>query len=600
MSSSLDGLDWAAIMSPNVQPTPGLMDIVPTPTTNVQPSTSPGARRNENLSTPVYKFQVCSSCRRKKRKCNLERPSCSLCLENGWICEYRHMKKKPGPSKRSGSTVAAASPVVAAEPELNTNTTFFSAANSLSTISENAKNRLVDLYFVHVQPILPLFCRSSFERDLAECRIPNKLIYALFTVSSRFAPLEEILVLLGSSNSTPWKSFARIADQESQAQEGNTHITLNDLKADVLLTLYQFTSFPGRKAWMMVGTLMRTAFAIGLHRIDCGIPNPDLTEFELEEQRFVWWAVWKLDSAINSITGSHFGIDSHGIGTALVSTSVAKFTAGGVVRSNSQFLPTDSSRSWMNAREILTTDTDDGMNMHLLSICFVRAVSLCRQSLHANTTPELIRQFSVLRNALPCMRLSLSEWYFDPSMQSLETVGSHRARLETLLLMHMSQVQCFLPFPSSKTGDLLGDDSVSNWKISVASGEGIATIFRHWKPEYFAVADPFVCSTIWFTMCMLSLHTMSIYGQSEAGPDVKISNALDLLNVALGNFARRWELSQRLLDSAIQLQSWNWLKIDFSQILSLMAQLHTPFDPLKQEPAGIDMWQIVGTMNEYQ
>jgi hypothetical protein len=188
---------------------------------------------------------------------------------------------------------------------------------------------------------------------------------------------------------------------------------------------------------MMVGALMRTAFAIGLHRIDCGIHNADLTEFELEEQRFVWWAVWKLDSAINSITGSHFGIDSYGIGTALVSTSVAKFTAGGVVRSNPQFLPTDSSRSWINAQEILTTDTDDGMNMHLVSICFIRAITLCRQRLQANATPELIRQFIVLRNALPCMRLSLSVWYFDPSMQSLETAGSHRARLEALLLIHM-------------------------------------------------------------------------------------------------------------------------------------------------------------------
>jgi hypothetical protein len=228
-----------------------------------------------------------------------------------------------------------------------------------------------------------------------------------------------------------------MADQESQAQDGNTHITLDDLKADVLLTLFHFTSFPGRKAWMMVGTLMRMAFAIGLHRLDCGPRNSDLTEFELEERRFVWWAVWKLDNAINSITGSHYGIDSHGIGTALVSTSVAKFTAGGVSASNSKFLPTDSSRLWMNAQEILSTDTDDGMNMHLLSVCFVRAVTLCRQGLHTNTTPELIRQFRVLRNALPCMRLSLPEWYFDPAVRSLETAGSHRARLETLLLMHM-------------------------------------------------------------------------------------------------------------------------------------------------------------------
>jgi hypothetical protein len=220
-------------------------------------------------------------------------------------------------------------------------------------------------------------------------------------------------------------------------QENQDSIDLNDIKADVLLTLFQFTSFPGRKSWMMVGSLMRAAFGLGLHSIDCGIRDPNSTDFELEEKRFVWWAVWKLDSAINSITGSHFGIGSHGIGTALVSTSVAKFTAGGAERSNSKFLPTDSSRSWTNAQDILATDTEDRTNMQLLSTSFIRAVMLCRQNLHANTTPEIVREFMVLRNALPCMRLSLPEWYFDPSIPSWETAGSHRARLETLLQMHM-------------------------------------------------------------------------------------------------------------------------------------------------------------------
>ena len=68
------------------------------------------------------------------------------------------MKKKPGPSKRSGSTIAATLPVMAAEPEVNaskfstrgtsqifirvSDPTFFSAANSLPIISENTKNRL--------------------------------------------------------------------------------------------------------------------------------------------------------------------------------------------------------------------------------------------------------------------------------------------------------------------------------------------------------------------------------------------------------------------------------------------------------------------------
>lgn len=284
-----------------------------------------------------------------------------------------------------------------------------------------------------------MFCRKSFERDLAEGRIPNKLLYAFYAVSSKFAPPEEIHTLLGSSCSTPWESFARIAEREIQEQEDkNTYISLNDVKADVLLTLYEFTSFPGRKAWITVGTLVRMALAIGLHRVDCDIQNTNLTEFEREEHRFVWWAVWKLDSAINTLTGSPFGIDSHSIGTALASTSIADFTAGIVSKTKLQFLPTDSSRSWRSAQELLATDTEDGMNMYLLAVCHLRTVTLCRQRLHANTTPELIRHFIVLKNTFSCMRLSLPEWYFNPSRHSaLETQSSHRGRLETLLILHM-------------------------------------------------------------------------------------------------------------------------------------------------------------------
>lgn len=99
----------------------------------------------------------------------------------------------------------------------------------------------------------------------------------------------------------------------------------------------------------------------------------------------------------------------------------------------------------------------------------------------------------------------------------------------------------------AKIDDLIGDDSVSNWNTCVASGEDIAAIFRHWRPEYFAVADPLIGTTLWFTISMLTLHTMSNYGQSEEGLDVRVSNALDLLNLALENFARHWQISRLLL-----------------------------------------------------
>lgn len=155
--------------------------------------------------------------------------------------------------------------------------------------------------------------------------------------------------------------------------------------------------------------------------------------------------------------------------------------------------------------------------------------------------------------------------------------------------------------------------------MSVASGQDIAAIFRHWKPEYFVIADPFVGATLWFTISMLTLHTMSVYGRSEEGPDVRISNALDLLHLALQNFARHWQFAQLLLgmqtqsllpnaptwystnireDSVNRLQGWTWLKLDFSEILSLLAQLRIPMNPLNQKPGSIDMWQILGNIDD--
>lgn len=48
----------------------------------------------------------------------------------------------------------------------------------------------------------------------------------------------------------------------------------------------------------------------------------------------------------------------------------------------------------------------------------------------------------------------------------------------------------------------------------------------------------------------------------------------------------------------IYLQGWTWLRIDFSETLSLLAQLRIPINPLKQEPGFIDMWQIVGNIGD--
>jgi hypothetical protein len=43
------------------------------------------------------------------------------------------------------------------------------------------------------------------------------------------------------------------------------------------------------------------------------------------------------------------------------------------------------------------------------------------------------------------------------------------------------------------------------------------------------------------------IHTMSIYGHYDEAPDARFINALQLLSLALENFAKHWHISRLLL-----------------------------------------------------
>ncbi|KAI9835128.1 MAG: hypothetical protein M1819_002497 [Sarea resinae] len=471
-----------------------------------------------------------------------------------------------------------------------------SAETSIAiVINESAKRELIDLYFAHVQPTYPMFCKQSFEQDLAEKKIPDALFNAMLALASRFIPVTDVPALLGSLYPAPWDDFARLAERQMQDQEDkNTPILLNDIKAFALLTLYEYTKFPGRRAWMMVGNLVRMALSIGLHCLDSGQQSLSLSDFELEEHRFVWWTVWNLDSAINTLTGAPCGIESDNTSTALVSTSVADFTAGKSTQSTQQFLPVDSERIWKSAQQLLNNDTEDGTNMYYLAICHLRHVMAFRRRLYTNPTPQSARHLTVLRNSLSYMRLSLPSWYFEPARQLLlETPDKHRLRLESLLILLISQIHVLEPITNTQLADIMRDDDLGNWVGCISIGEDIAAIFKAWRPGYFTGADPITSTIIWYTTCILTIHTMSNFGQFDEIPDQRLVSALDLLSLALDRFAQHWQISRILADALKSLQGWAWVRLGLSDIVSLLSQLRVPIDPMKQDPGTFNMWQIV-------
>lgn len=269
-----------------------------------------------------------------------------------------------------------------------------------------------------------MFCRERFTRSLQENTIPRKLLSAMFAVASLFLPSNA-----GSPISNVYANVGESLNEDA---------LLDDVKAEVLLTFYEFTNFHGRRAWMMAGNLTRMAIGLGLHQIDCGAGNASLSGIELEERRLVWWSVWKLDTAINALTWSPFGAESHSPGTALVSTLTKDFTEGLVGNPTQQFLPSNATSIWKSAESLLSTDMGNGNNMYMLAALHLRNVSSCLLLSHSRPSIDVAMHLAELRHQLPCMKFSLPEWYFEPAFQSaIETPLSHRIRLETLIILHM-------------------------------------------------------------------------------------------------------------------------------------------------------------------
>jgi len=223
-------------------------------------------------------------------------------------------------------------------------------------------------------------------------------------------------------------------------------MSLNDIKISFLLTLYEYTSFPGPKAWMRVGNTVRAAVAAGIHQLD----RPDnwrfssLSEAEKEEWRYVWWAVWRVDSSINVLASSPFGINTCDIHIALPSTCVEDFTNGITTRCSGEFLQADPIKSWRSHRGLQQAVSEDTLNIYFKTVSYNREAIACRQRLRANPTPEMIIEFNNMKSILPYLQVELPTSFFNGAKRPAgESFDQHRQRLETLLLLHVLVLHSF-------------------------------------------------------------------------------------------------------------------------------------------------------------
>ena len=334
--------------------------------------------RNENIPRP--KRIACVLCRKRKLKCDGDRPKCKTCERLGHICEYNEERKKSGPKRgyvkllearlkqvenlletkdvpaTGGAEPESDKTMLQAEPLPTTNAMnidmdpsftdptliggppfSFDGTDNFSwemiglgldeaLPTQDVVDELNEIYFKKIHPSLPMIHRGRFllSMDLAPHMRPAVCLrYAMWCHAATVTPAYEGLA------EHFYQRARRYAEQDEMKGHGESIITLGHCQAWTLLACYEFRQIYFPRAWMSIGRAARLALMMGLHRQDrVGLdvkqtlpPPRDWTD--REERRRTFWMAFCQDRYASIGTGWPMVIDEQDILTNLPASEEA-------------------------------------------------------------------------------------------------------------------------------------------------------------------------------------------------------------------------------------------------------------------------------------
>lgn len=154
-------------------------------------------------------------------------------------------------------------------------------------------NRLVDLFFENVAPILPLVHEPSFRQEL------NAYYDDPRSESIAFRSLVNMVFAYGCDYLQLELSQTYQLSQEFHKRATELILlvcyelaSLEVVQALLLVTLHLNSSMQFHRMWINTGLLVRTAQALNLH-LDPSEWNISLIEKELRKR--LWWSIYSLD-----------------------------------------------------------------------------------------------------------------------------------------------------------------------------------------------------------------------------------------------------------------------------------------------------------------
>ncbi|KAH7014554.1 fungal-specific transcription factor domain-containing protein [Microdochium trichocladiopsis] len=271
-----------------------------------------------NPSAPTRRTpQACTTCRRRKTKCDGSRPRCRYCKAKGVLCSWPY----PTPSIDGPDEFVATSPSAPAPGAVYAAATPASSNIVVATSPELPARRALDRCFslFYERHLCSDFCsflyRPGFEENYSQHQF---LVLAIVALCARYLTPQEAQRDFGlASGEDILARYVPMA--RAMARQSSDQPSVSNTQGHLVLALAELLSNSGSRHWMYAGTAIRMGQAMRLNKEYH--QRHGLRERECRRRTF--WACMQLDQLLAFLLSKPRTIPAMSFGIALPSTDAS-------------------------------------------------------------------------------------------------------------------------------------------------------------------------------------------------------------------------------------------------------------------------------------